>query len=204
LFRHLACLAFSLSVIGSASSVWAWGDLGHRVICQIAFQELNEKARNEVILLAELSASAKKLNRESDSLNDLIERLEATLQKINVGIEVWLDRAPLESETIEDEAPNDDELYEKEIEERQLGFTKLNSGWRLAVRTVTDKYLHDRFGNIETNSRQLRTADEVELASCSRDIRINALKRFPQLVAKMKQEADTALEASERAKKFTK
>ena len=157
-------------------------------------------------LLAELSASAKKLNRESDSLNDLIERLEATLQKINVGIEVWLDDAPLESETSEDEAPNDHELelYEKEIEERQLGFTKLNSGWRLAVRTVTDKYLHDRFGNIETNSRQLRTADEVELASCSRDLRINALKRFPQLVAKLKQEADTALEAIERAKKFTK
>jgi len=157
-------------------------------------------------LLAELSASAKKLNRESDSLNDLIERLEATLQKINVGIEVWLDDAPLESETSEDEAPNDHELelYEKEIEERQLGFTKLNSGWRLAVRTATDKYLHDRFGNIENNSRQLRTADEVELASCSRDLRINALKRFPQLVAKMKQEADTALEAIERAKKFTK
>jgi len=156
-------------------------------------------------LLAELSASAKKLNRESDSLNDLIERLEATLQKINVGIEVWLDRAPLESETIEDEAPNDDELYEKEIEERQLGFTKLNSGWRLAVRTATYKYEHDGFGHIVNNSLTLRQlAHEVELASCSRDLRINALKRFPQLVAEMKQEADTALKAIERAKKFAK
>jgi len=158
-------------------------------------------------LLAELSASAKKLNRESDSLNDLIERLEATLQKINVGIEVWLDDAPLESETSEDEAPNDHELelYEKEIEERQLGFTKLNSGWRLAVRTATYKYEHDGFGHIVNNSLTLRQlAHEVELASCSRDLRINALKRFPQLVAKMKQEADTALEAIERAKKFAK
>ena len=154
-------------------------------------------------LLAELSASAKKLNRESDSLNDLIERLEATLQKINVGIEVWLDHEPLESETIEDERLNGDELYEAETEESQLGFTKLNSGWRLAVRTATHKYEHDGFGNI-VNKSPRRTAAEVELASCSRDLRINALKRFPQLVAKLKQEADTALEAIERAKKFTK
>lgn len=24
--------------------VWAWGDLGHKIVCQIAFQELNDKA----------------------------------------------------------------------------------------------------------------------------------------------------------------
>jgi hypothetical protein len=53
-FRHLACLAVSLAFIGSASPVWAWGDLGHRVICQIAFQELNNKARSEVIRLIAL------------------------------------------------------------------------------------------------------------------------------------------------------
>ncbi len=28
---------------------WAWGDLGHKIICRIAFEELNDKARNEVI-----------------------------------------------------------------------------------------------------------------------------------------------------------
>jgi hypothetical protein len=42
-FRHLACLAVSFALIGSASPVWAWGDLGHRVICQIAFQELDDR-----------------------------------------------------------------------------------------------------------------------------------------------------------------
>jgi len=31
-----------------ASPSWAWGDLGHKIICQIAFEELNDKARNEV------------------------------------------------------------------------------------------------------------------------------------------------------------
>jgi hypothetical protein len=27
------------------------GDLGHKIICQIAFQKLNDKARNEVVRL---------------------------------------------------------------------------------------------------------------------------------------------------------
>jgi len=31
-----------------ASPSWAWGDLGHKIICQIAFEEPNDKARNEV------------------------------------------------------------------------------------------------------------------------------------------------------------
>jgi len=57
LFRYLASLAVSLAVIGSASSVWAWGDLGHKIICQIAFQELNERARKEVIRLIGLDAT---------------------------------------------------------------------------------------------------------------------------------------------------
>ena len=46
-FRHLVDLALSLALIVAPSPVWAWGDLGHRVICQIAFQELNDTARND-------------------------------------------------------------------------------------------------------------------------------------------------------------
>ena len=29
---------------GGATPVWARGDLGHKIVCQIAFQELNDKA----------------------------------------------------------------------------------------------------------------------------------------------------------------
>ena len=56
-FRHLAGLAVSLAFIGSASPVEAWGDLGHRVICQIGFEELNDRARNESIRLIALDAA---------------------------------------------------------------------------------------------------------------------------------------------------
>ena len=54
LFRHLAGLAVSFVLIGSASSGWAWGDLGHQIVCQIAFQELNDKDRAEVVRLIAL------------------------------------------------------------------------------------------------------------------------------------------------------
>ena len=56
LFRHLVGLALSLAQIVAASPACARGDLGHRVICQIAFQELNDRARNEVIRLIALDA----------------------------------------------------------------------------------------------------------------------------------------------------
>ena len=46
-FRHLVGLALSLALMMTASPAGAWGDLGHRVICQIAFEELNYKAPSD-------------------------------------------------------------------------------------------------------------------------------------------------------------
>src|SRR5262245_42042670 len=40
-----------LGVIGSAAPAWPWGDLGHKVVCELAFHELNTKARKEVTRL---------------------------------------------------------------------------------------------------------------------------------------------------------
>ena len=48
-FHDLVGLAPSLALIGVAAPACAWGDLGHRVICQIPVQELNDTARSEVI-----------------------------------------------------------------------------------------------------------------------------------------------------------
>ena len=53
-FRHVAGLALSVTFLGSSTSAFAWGDLGHRVIRQTAFQELNAKARNEITPLPAL------------------------------------------------------------------------------------------------------------------------------------------------------
>jgi hypothetical protein len=57
----LPCLTASLGVvlgsIGAACSAWAWGDLDHKIVCEIAFQELNDKARAEVIRLMALDST---------------------------------------------------------------------------------------------------------------------------------------------------
>jgi len=55
LIRSLIRLSFGSALL-EPSSAWAWGDLGHRTICQIAFQELNDIARAEVIRLIALDA----------------------------------------------------------------------------------------------------------------------------------------------------
>jgi hypothetical protein len=59
--RSLLILSVSLilvlGAIGGASPAWAWGDLGHKIVCQIPFQELNDKARAEVIRLIALDTT---------------------------------------------------------------------------------------------------------------------------------------------------
>jgi len=57
LFLHFVGLALFLAMMVAASPAWAWGDLGHKIICEIALQELNDKARNEVTRLIALDAT---------------------------------------------------------------------------------------------------------------------------------------------------
>src|SRR5215813_11060331 len=59
LYRWCVSVSLGLIFIGATSPAWAWGDLRHRIICQIAFQELNDKARNEVNRLIALDDSFK-------------------------------------------------------------------------------------------------------------------------------------------------
>jgi hypothetical protein len=41
-------LLCSVAVLLQASPALAWGDIGHRIICEIAFRELNDTARERV------------------------------------------------------------------------------------------------------------------------------------------------------------
>ena len=56
--RILPRLTLSLLLVvgasGKAAPAWAWGDLGHKIVYQIAFQGLNAKARAEVVRLIAL------------------------------------------------------------------------------------------------------------------------------------------------------
>jgi S1/P1 Nuclease len=49
--RLIVSLMLVVGAIGEPAPAWAWGDLGHKIVCQIAFQELNAKVRAEVVRL---------------------------------------------------------------------------------------------------------------------------------------------------------
>lgn len=52
-FRVAVVLAFLATTVWT-DKAWSWGDLGHQIICEIAFQELNPQARREVRRLIRL------------------------------------------------------------------------------------------------------------------------------------------------------
>jgi hypothetical protein len=120
-------------------------------------------------LMSDLTETAKTLNRESDSINAIIERFETMLQRMNLGLEVWLVNEPLASEHWSVEP-------DEGTRETQLGFAKLLE-WRLVTREATYRVTYDE--NDEKTFDLLSTNSASPLSSASRAIRILALARFP-------------------------
>lgn len=146
-------------------------------------------------LLSDLRQTAKDLNRESNSINDIISRLEVTLREVNLGIDVWLTSSPVSTEHWIKEDDDGDTTVEGECEE-QLGFVKLDT-WQLAVRTAT-------YRTNDGNYELLETSRATRLLDASRDTRIAALGKFPVLIKQMQAQAQAALKAIEDAKKLVK
>jgi hypothetical protein len=151
-------------------------------------------------LLQELSQTAKTLNKESDSLNELISQIEKTLAGFNVGLEVWLENHPIESRARMEEDPHGEER-EAGRHELQLGYAKLNDltpSWNLVLRQAD--YKQDNDGGLE-----LLTAYQVrKLLDASRGHRIAAIALLPVLVEEIKDAAQAAVKAIEAAKMMVK
>lgn len=129
-------------------------------------------------LLSELSEVAATLNRESDSLNALIERFQHILRQLNVGLEVWLVN-PIRR----DSRPSG-------VVETYLGFAKGGDNWELRIRHST--YCGD----------EGLTEDECALLDASRADRIAALEAFPSILVVLKEKAEEAVQAIQDAKRF--
>jgi hypothetical protein len=52
--RGIAGLFVLFGLLAGSAPAHAWGDLGHKIICEIAYQELNDKAHAEVDRLISL------------------------------------------------------------------------------------------------------------------------------------------------------
>jgi hypothetical protein len=119
----------------------------------------------------EIEALAKKLNMLSVELNPLIKKLNESLRPMNVGVEVWID-PPLET------------LTGAVI---QLGFGRTDeTHCDIAVRSI------DR----ETSE----TKWTRPLIGCSRETRIAAVARLPQLLTEILQKLDKEAANAESAR----
>jgi hypothetical protein len=166
-------------------------------------------------LLSDLGDTAKKLNKASDSINDIIKRFQDTLRSMNVGLEVWQGTIASElwNETDEDEGTE----YPMGFIDTELGFARLEGEWALATRAA--KYEWQRVPNgdydqdgvegtsplIERNRASLYSvANVTPLLECSRAVRIDALKHFPAIARALHGAAQKAIDAIETARAFVK
>src|SRR5262245_26052907 len=90
-------------------------------------------------LLADLTQTAKALNKESDSLNDVIARSNEMLERLNIGLEVWLNNNAIQSQTWTEEAPNGEDV-DLGTDDLELGFAEVLGEWCLALRGARYKF----------------------------------------------------------------
>lgn len=142
----------------------------------------------------ELSNLASKLNQKSDTLNKTIEDIEAKLNKLNLGVEAWL-----ENHCVEIGDPDHDR--DEEVTSRDeilLGFARFEDGWHLAIKdTVAEKDADGDF--ITADVRSIRT-----LLTAPRNVRIKAMGLIPRLLDQIKAEAESLLKDIDAAEQSAK
>ncbi len=144
-------------------------------------------------LFSDLSETAATLNRESDTINSIIEHFEDALRKLNIGLEVWLDSDVLTADRHTLSSPVGDTI---ELVEYQLGYAKLRGQWQLGIRQAVYQLDNGGFDQaMEVKSYQL-------LREASREMRIASLRLFPTLLQAIKKEAEKALQTINDAKQF--
>jgi len=115
----------------------------------------------------QLSAVASDLNTISDELGKSIAEIDVALKKLNVGISVWVDITSWD---------NSDEL---DYYQEQIGYSKVDGKWGIALRTVS--------GNHNWPDR-----DEIEewlFSDAPRKLRLAAIEKLPELLKELSEQA---------------
>ncbi len=161
-------------------------------------------------LLSHLSTTAQQLNRESDSINEIIGRFQDTLRKLNVGIEVWVAESPLSRQSRRSPSHTDtyeDREYQIYMETetcQELGFAKVGQDWSLVVRESSYEREEQSYHWQDEADWRLfsRTDPRQRLLEAPRALRLKALQVFPDLLKELTDEAAAALKTIHEAKKF--
>ena len=150
--------------------------------------------------LTALLATAETLNNASNSINTILLAVEEQLMKANIGLEVWLPCPPYPlSRSTPKPIDGGDGICYWRVE---LGFAKVGDAWHFAARDFFVKEgSHDREGTPAWTNESL-DRDPYPLAQASRQERIEALRLLPELIARLQEEAEKAIQNIEEAKKL--
>lgn len=146
-----------------------------------------------------LSAVAKKLNQETDALNDVIDSLEIELGKMKLGVSAWTDTILGRRDWAEEqEGSNDWEKYPVYRSSGfELGYAKVGETWVIAVRYVEGH---------GTDREEMTWSDgePTALRSAPRNIRVEAAAHLEELVTAIQRRAEQFIRDIERAKELLK
>ena len=148
----------------------------------------------------ELSSLSLKLNQKSDKLNELISSINAKLEKLNFGVEVWLADSPIEPSDPYFKADDENEKW-GQVDGTLLGYARVDDEYQFAIKEATlveydsKGFFHPDYYEI-TKSWNLRP-----LLKANRNIRVRAMDLLQCLLDEVKQEATGLLNTIEKAEK---
>lgn len=134
--------------------------------------------------LVHLGNSARRLNRGSDQLNHLIERIDELLSELNVGLDYVFPR-PI------DESTTADHNGKRVIELSYVGYMRTQRNYHLAIKTV--KVLESKL-SLATQT----PGDVVALLAAPRRLRYAAVDVLPEVVSGLAAQVDEMVGSLER------
>jgi len=151
-----------------------------------------------VARINDLANLSRKLNQQSDKLNEIISSINAKLDKLNLGVEVWLDYRPI----IVGDTETCDENWQPTEPHRGatlLGYARVGDNWQLAIKEVT---LVTKVNDFREEQEEVRDPTDLKpLLQATREVRVRAMERIPTLLDSVKAEASRLLASIEAAEK---
>lgn len=145
--------------------------------------------------IEKLESLAITLNNESNTINPIIQEIQEKLNKLNLGIPVWLNNALLE----ESKAGN---AMSSTTFQYLLGYAKTKEGWGLAIKAVrVQRGFYE--GELDCPWAEVFDVGQpVPLLKSSRQLRLAALRQLQDLVETIQHKAQEVIIDIEKAKKM--
>jgi hypothetical protein len=154
---------------------------------------IKQMEESRMVDTKKLEQAAARLNKQSDSLNETLQKIQDKVNSFNIGIEVWR-KDDIHSEDVPSE------LGDKMLE-YHLGYAKFPEGWGFAIQLKEAQYRRDENGEWEFAGRH-PLSKPTPLLKASREVRIAALQHLPSLIEGLQEKAEEAVSKIEKARQL--